>query len=69
MEHLMEEAEKTLFSVSQTFVKDRFIHVKDILAQTYEKFPPSTIRKKGSLYRRADRFSFRGRCAFGASAD
>lgn len=37
LEELLEEAEKTLFSVSQTFVKDRFIHIKDILAQTYEK--------------------------------
>lgn len=36
-EELLEEAEKTLFSVSQTFVKDRFIHIKDILTQTYEK--------------------------------
>jgi replicative DNA helicase len=33
----LEEAEKTLFSVSQTFVKDKFIHIKDILSQTYEK--------------------------------
>ena len=37
MEDLVEEAEKSLFSVSQTFVQDRFIHIKDILAQTYEK--------------------------------
>lgn len=37
IETLVEEAEKTLFSVSQTFVRDRFVHVKDILAQTYEK--------------------------------
>lgn len=37
LENILEEAEKTLFSVSQTFVKDRFIHIKDVLAQTYEK--------------------------------
>lgn len=37
LEDLLEEAEKTLFGISQTFVKDRFIHIKDILAQTYEK--------------------------------
>ncbi|MBI5413825.1 replicative DNA helicase [Candidatus Peregrinibacteria bacterium] len=37
LEALLEEAEKSLFSVSQTFVKDKFVHVKDILAQTYEK--------------------------------
>lgn len=37
IDRLLEEAEKTLFTVSQTFLKDRFIHIKDILAQTYEK--------------------------------
>lgn len=37
LEDLLEESEKTLFAVSQNFVKDKFIHVKDILAQTYEK--------------------------------
>ncbi|MEK7529126.1 MAG: replicative DNA helicase [Patescibacteria group bacterium] len=37
LEDLIEDAEKALFSVSQTFVKDRFIHIKDVLAQTYEK--------------------------------
>ena len=37
IEELVEDAEKTLFSVSQNFVKDRFVHIKDVLAQTYEK--------------------------------
>ncbi len=37
IEDLLEEAEKSLFSVSQTFIKDRFVHVKDVLSQTYEK--------------------------------
>jgi len=37
IEDLLEEAEKALFSVSQTFIKDRFVHVKDVLSQTYEK--------------------------------
>ena len=37
IEDLLEEAEKALFNVSQTFIKDRFVHVKDILSQTYEK--------------------------------
>jgi replicative DNA helicase len=37
IEDLLEEAEKALFKVSQTFIKDRFVHVKDILSQTYEK--------------------------------
>lgn len=37
VENLLEEAEKSLFNVSQTFIKDRFIHVKEILTMTYEK--------------------------------
>ena len=37
IENLLEKAEKALFGVSQTFIKDRFVHIKDILAQTYEK--------------------------------
>lgn len=37
LEALLEEAEKTLFSISQNFVKDRFVHIRDILNQTYEK--------------------------------
>ena len=37
LDALLEEAEKTLFSVSQAFVKDRFIHIKDVLNKTYEK--------------------------------
>ena len=37
IENLLEKAEKSLFNVSQNFLKDRFVHIKDILAQTYEK--------------------------------
>lgn len=37
VEVLVEEAEKSLFSVSQAFVKDKFIHIKEILGLTYEK--------------------------------
>lgn len=37
IEELLEAAEKSLFSVSQNFVKDKFVHIKDILALTYEK--------------------------------
>jgi len=37
IENLLEEAEKSLFNVSQTFIKDRFVHVKEILSMTYEK--------------------------------
>ncbi|MBT5346736.1 replicative DNA helicase [bacterium] len=37
VENLLEDAEKSLFSVSQTFVKDKFVHIKDVLTETYEK--------------------------------
>ncbi len=37
IEELIDKAEKSLFSVSQTFVSDSFVHVKDILGATYEK--------------------------------
>jgi len=37
VENLLEDAEKSLFSVSQTFVKDKFVHIKDVLTDTYEK--------------------------------
>lgn len=37
LENLLEESEKILFGVSQTFLKDRFVHIKDILNQTYDK--------------------------------
>ncbi|MFA5820529.1 MAG: replicative DNA helicase [Candidatus Gracilibacteria bacterium] len=37
VEELMDSAEKTLFNVSQTFMADRFVHIKDILGQTYER--------------------------------
>jgi len=37
IEELIEGAEKALFNVSQTFISDRFVHVRDVLSQTYEK--------------------------------
>jgi len=37
LDELIEQAEKALFSVSQNFIQDKFVHIKDILAQTYEK--------------------------------
>ncbi len=37
LEELLEKAEKSLFNVSQTFLKDKFVHVRDILTQTFEK--------------------------------
>jgi len=37
IEELIEGAEKALFNVSQNFIQDKFVHIKDILTQTYEK--------------------------------
>lgn len=37
VEELLETAEKEIFAITQNLVKDRFIHIKDILAQTYER--------------------------------
>jgi len=37
IEALIDTAEKSLFSVSQTFMADRFVHIKDVLNVTYEK--------------------------------
>lgn len=38
IENLLEETERAVFGISQTFLKDRFIHVRDILTQRYEEF-------------------------------
>src|SRR3990167_687818 len=37
IENLIDQSEKTLFNVSQTFMADRFVHIKDVLNKTYEK--------------------------------
>lgn len=37
IEDLLEQAEKSLFGVSQTFLKDRFVHIKEVLNATYDK--------------------------------
>lgn len=37
LEDLLETAEKEIFNITQNFVRDRFVHIKDILAQTYER--------------------------------
>ncbi len=38
IEALLESAEKEVFSISQTFLKDRFVHVRDVLTKRYEEF-------------------------------
>jgi replicative DNA helicase len=37
IEELLEQAEKAIFGVSQTFLKDRFVHIKEILNATFDK--------------------------------
>ena len=37
VDELVDSAEQELFKVSQTFMRNRFVHIKDILTQTYEK--------------------------------
>ncbi|MEK7137722.1 MAG: replicative DNA helicase [Patescibacteria group bacterium] len=38
IEELLEQSEKQVFTISQTFLKDSFVHIKDILNARYEKF-------------------------------
>lgn len=35
---LLEKAEKSIFSVTQVFIKNKLVHINDILAQRYEEF-------------------------------
>jgi len=35
---LLEDVEKTVFGISATFLKDKFVHIRDILGSRYEKF-------------------------------
>jgi replicative DNA helicase len=38
VEDLLESAEKEVFSISQTFLKDKFVHIKEILSSRFEIF-------------------------------
>lgn len=38
IENLLETAEKEVFSISQTFLKDRFVHIKEILGKRFDEF-------------------------------
>lgn len=38
IEELLEQAEKQVFAITQTFLKDNFVHIKDVLSARYEKF-------------------------------
>ncbi len=37
LEMLLEQAEKSLFSVSQASIREKFVHIKDVLNSTYDK--------------------------------
>lgn len=38
IENLLETAEKEVFGITQTFLKDRFVHIRDILNARFEEF-------------------------------
>jgi replicative DNA helicase len=38
IDELLEQAEKQVFSISQTFLRNAFVHIREILGQRYEKF-------------------------------
>jgi replicative DNA helicase len=38
IENLLETAEKEVFGITQTFMKDRFVHIRDILNKRFEEF-------------------------------
>jgi replicative DNA helicase len=51
IEDLLEQAEKALFGVSQTFLKDRFVHIKEVLGATYDKITELHDPKTKDKYR------------------
>ena len=38
IDELLEKAEKEIFHITQTFLKDAFVHIKDVLSTRYERF-------------------------------
>ena len=38
LNELLEKSEKSIFSVTQTFIKNKLVHINDILSQRYEEF-------------------------------
>jgi len=46
---LLEEVEKTVFHISSTFLKEKFIHIKEILSSRYEKFAEMHESKDASI--------------------
>jgi replicative DNA helicase len=35
---LLEKAEKSIFDITQVFIRNKLVHIKDILEQRYEEF-------------------------------
>ena len=54
LETLLETAEKEVFGITQTFLKDRFVHIRDILNKRFEEFSALHIAESvcGSLAER-----------------
>lgn len=50
---VLEQAEKFLFSVSQTFIKTKFIHIKEVLDQSYDRIAElhATMERDGEAFR------------------
>lgn len=49
---LVDKAEQSLYKVSQTFMRNRFVHIKDVLSGTYEKIsdlhdPEAALKHQG----------------------
>jgi replicative DNA helicase len=38
LSELLEKSEKTLFGITQTFIKNKLVHINDILTQRFEEF-------------------------------
>ncbi len=38
LENLLETAEKEVFGITQTFLKDKFVHIRDVLNKRFEEF-------------------------------
>lgn len=47
----LEEVEKTVFQISATFLKDKFVHIRDILNSRYEKFAEMHESKDGDAFK------------------
>lgn len=46
---LLDEVEKTVFQITNTFLKDKFVHIRDILDARYEKFAELHETKDDSM--------------------